>query len=166
MPGYPRAMPSYELDNLARRSSRRPTTRSHLNLMKAKKPPLIPRLRKLAWHAPTSTLNCYHTRHTAHLNRVHTTQFTDHTVHTIHPNYTTHRAHSPPTGFVGNTLLVTLAGSSSEETTLASRSDGGKKDCTLCYLICQGRRNEPAQQFLFLFAICYYYLLFDMSGTP
>ena len=81
------------------------------------------------------------------------------------PNYT-HRAHSPPTGFVGNTLLVTLAGSSSEETTLASRSDGGKKDCTLCYLICQGRRNEPAQQFLFLFAICYYYLLFDVSGTP
>ena len=79
MPGCPRAMlramPSYELDNLARRSSRRPTTRSHLNLMKAKKPPLIPRLRKLAWHAPTSTLNTttaqllsHHTLHSTHLN--------------------------------------------------------------------------------------------------
>ena len=88
-----RAMPSYELDNLARRRS--PATRSHLNLMKA----LIPRLRKLAWHAPTSALNTrkllshgshytlhsVHTTHTTHckVQKMHTLHCTSHTAHTM-----------------------------------------------------------------------------------
>ena len=65
----------YELDDLGRRSQRQPA--SHLNLMKAKKAPsLIPRLRKLAWHAPASTLNTANTAFTLCAHYTHCTHYT------------------------------------------------------------------------------------------
>ena len=72
------------------------TSRSHLNLMKAKMPPTIPRLWKLAQHAPTSALNtAKQFPHCA--NCSHCTKYTFCTLHINH--LTIYIAFWPPCKF-------------------------------------------------------------------